>query len=74
MNIINIVNIEGEPIVLRSYTEEAFLDMCNDRLHKNYTLEELNTAERAFLEKYNYLEIHETKLITEYEKQVNNGR
>ena len=74
MNIINIVNIEGEPSVVRSYTKEAFLDRCNDKLHTNYTLKELNVAERAFLDKYNYLEIHESELITEYGKQVNNDR
>ena len=74
MNIINIVNIEGEPSVVRSYTEKAFLDRCNDKLHTNYTLKELNVAERAFLDKYNYLEIHKSELITEYGKQVNNDR
>lgn len=66
MKIINIVNIEGEPIVTRSYTEQAFLDRCNDKLHTNYTIEEINKATGAFLDRYNYLEIHETKLITEY--------
>ena len=69
MNIINIVNIEDAPTVIRSYTEEAFLDRCNDKLHTNYTLEELPVAERAFLDKYKYLELHTTKLITEYEKR-----
>jgi hypothetical protein len=68
MKIISIVNIEGEPIVIRSYTEKAFLDRCNDNLHANYTLEELNIAELAFLEKYKHLEIHENKLINEYIK------
>ena len=67
MHIINIVNIEGEPIVTRSYTAEAFLDMCNDKLHTNYTIEEINKATRAFLDKYNYLEIHINPLITEEE-------
>ena len=67
MYIINIVNIEGEPIVTRSYTAEAFLDMCNDKLHTNYTIEEINKATRAFLDKYNYLEIHINPLITEEE-------
>lgn len=71
MNIINIVNIEGEPIVLWSYTEEAFLNRCNDKLHTNYTIEEISKAIRAFLDKYNYLEIHETKLITEYKTKIN---
>ena len=69
MNIINIVNIEDAPTVIRSYTEEAFLDMCNDKLYTNHTLEELPKAERAFLDKYKYLELHTTKLITEYEKR-----
>ena len=70
MNIINIVNIEDDdPIVTRSYTEEAFLDRCNDNLDTNYTLAELPKAERAFLDKYKYLELHTTKLITEYEKR-----
>lgn len=70
MNIINIVNIEDDdPTVVRSYTEEAFLDMCNDKLCTNYTLEELPKAERVFLDKYKYLELHTTKLITEYEKR-----
>lgn len=68
--IINIVNIEGEPIVTRSYTVEAFLNMCNDKLHTNYTIEETNKAMGAFLDKYNYLEIHINPLITE-EKPVN---
>ena len=67
MHIINIVNIEGEPIVTRSYTVEAFLNMCNDKLHTNYTIEETNKAMRAFLDKYNYLEIHISPLITEEE-------
>lgn len=67
--IINIVNIEDEPIVTRSYTEEAFLDRCNDVLHTNYTLDELPIAMRAFLDKYKYLEIHESKLITRYKKR-----
>lgn len=67
--IINIVNIEGEPIVTRSYTKKAFLDRCNDVLHANYTLDELPIAEQAFLEKHKYLEIHESKLITKYEKR-----
>lgn len=67
MYIINIVNIEGEPIVTRSYTIEAFLNMCNDKLHTNYTIEEINNATRAFLDKYNYLEIHINPLITEEE-------
>lgn len=67
MYIINIVNIEGEPIVTRSYTVEAFLNMCNDKLHTNYTIEEINKATRAFLDKYNYLEIHINPLITEEE-------
>lgn len=66
-HIINIVNIEGEPIVTRSYTVEAFLNMCNDKLHTNYTIEESNEAMRAFLDKYNYLEIHINPLITEEE-------
>lgn len=66
MNIINIVNIEGGPIVTRSYTEQAFLDRCNDELHMNYTIEEIDKAARAFVDRYHYLEIHETKLITEY--------
>ena len=70
MYIINIVNIEGEPIVTRSYTVEAFLNMCNGKLHTNYTIEEINKATRAFLDKYNYLEIHINPLITE-EKPVN---
>ena len=70
MYIINIVNIEDEPIVTRSYTEEAFLDRCNDKLHTNYTIEEINKAIRAFLDKYNYLEIHINPLITE-KKPVN---
>ena len=70
VNIINIVNIEDDdPTVVRSYTEEAFLDMCNDKLYTNYTLEELPKAERVFLDKYKYLELHTTKLITEYEKR-----
>ena len=70
MNIINIVNIEDDdPTIVRSYTEEAFLDRCNDNLGTNYTLEELPKAERAFLDKYKYLELHTTKLITEYEKR-----
>ena len=67
MYIINIVNIEGEPIVTRSYTVEAFLNMCNGKLHTNYTIEEINKATRAFLDKYNYLEIHINPLITEEE-------
>lgn len=67
MYIINIVNIEGEPIVTRSYTEEAFLNMCNNKLHTNYTIEEINKAMREFLNKYNYLEIHINPLITEEE-------
>lgn len=67
MYIINIVNVEGEPIVTRSYTEEAFLNMCNDKLHTNYTIEETNKAMRAFLDKYNYLEIHINPLIIEEE-------
>ena len=67
MYIINIVNIEGEPIVTRSYTVEAFLNMCNDKLHTNYTIEEINKAIRAFLDKYNYLETHINPLITEEE-------
>ena len=67
MYIINIVNIEGEPIVTRSYTVEAFLNMCNDKLHTDYTIEEINKATRAFLDKYNYLEIHINPLITEKE-------
>ena len=67
MYIINIVNIEGEPTVTRSYTEEAFLNMCNDKLHTNYTIEEINKAVRAFLDKYNYLEIHTSPLIIEEE-------
>ena len=67
--IINIVNIEGEPIVVRSYTEKAFLDRCNDVLHANYNLEELEIAKQAFLKKYKYLEIHESKLITEFKKE-----
>ena len=71
MNIINIVNIEGEPTVTRSYTEEAFLNTCNDKLHTNYIIEEINKAIRAFLDKYNYLEIHETTLITEYKAKIN---
>lgn len=75
MNIINIVNIEDDdPTVIRSYTEEAFLDRCNDKLHTNYTLEELPKAEQAFLDKYEYLEIHKTKLITEYEKRTSNEK
>ena len=46
MNIINIVNIEDDdPTVVRSYTQEAFLDMCNDKLYTNYTLEELPKAD-----------------------------
>ena len=67
MYIINIVNIEGEPIVTHSYTEEAFLNMCNNKLRTNYTIEETNKAMRAFLDKYNYLEIHINPLITEEE-------
>lgn len=67
MHIINIVNIEDEPIVTRSYTTEAFLNMCNNKLHTNYTIEEINKATRAFLNKYNYLEIHICPLITEEE-------
>ena len=67
MNIISIVNIEGEPIVTRSYTVEAFLNMCNNKLHTNYTIEEINKATRAFLDKYNYLETHRNPLITEEE-------
>lgn len=67
MYIINIINIEGEPIVTRSYTVEAFLNMCNEKLHTNYTIEEINKATRAFLDKYNYLEIHISPLITEEE-------
>ena len=67
MHIINIVNIEGEPIVTRSYTVEAFINMCNDKLHTNYTIEEINKATMAFLDKYNYLEIHINPLITEEE-------
>ena len=67
MHIINIVNIEGEPIVTRSYTVEAFLNMCNDKLHTNYTIEETNKAVKAFLDKYNYLETHINPLITEEE-------
>ena len=67
MDIINIVNIEYEPIVTRSYTAEAFLNMCNDKLHTNYTIEEINKAIRAFLDKYNYLETHISPLITEEE-------
>lgn len=65
--IINIVNIEGEPIVTRSYTVKAFLTMCNNKLHTNYTIEEINKAIRAFLDKYNYLETHINPLITEEE-------
>lgn len=53
MNIISIVNIEGEPIVTRSYTEEAFLNRCNDNLHANYTLKELNKTIQAFLKRIN---------------------
>lgn len=67
MYIINILNIEGEPVVTRSYTVEAFLNMCNEKLHTNYTIEEINKATRAFLDKYNYLEIHINPLITEEE-------
>lgn len=67
MYIINIVNIEDEPIVTRSYTEEAFLDRCNYKLHTNYTIEEIDKATRAFLDKYNYLEIHINPLITKEE-------
>ena len=67
MYIINIVNTEDEPIVTRSYTEEAFLNMCNNKLHTNYTIEETNKAMGAFLDKYNYLEIHINPLITEVE-------
>ena len=67
MYIISIVNIEGEPIVTRSYTVEAFLNMCNNKLHTNYTIEEINKAIRAFLDKYNYLETHINPLITEEE-------
>ena len=69
ITIINIVNIEDEPVVTHSYTKEAFLDRCNDVLHANYTLDELPIAEQAFLKKYKYLEIHESKLITRYEKR-----
>lgn len=64
--IINIVNIEDEPIVTRSYTRKAFLDRCNDQLHTNYTIEELDAAIDEFLKKHKWLEIHESKLITEY--------
>lgn len=67
MDVISIVNIEDEPIVTRSYTAEAFLNMCNDKLHTDYTIEEINKATRAFLDKYNYLEIHINPLITEEE-------
>ena len=67
MHIINIVNTEGEPIVTRSYTAKAFLNMCNCKLHTNYTIEEIDEATRAFLDKYNYLEIHINPLITKEE-------
>lgn len=67
MYIISIVNIEGEPTITRSYTVEAFLNMCNNKLHTNYTIEETNKAIRAFLDKYTYLEIHTNPLITEGE-------
>ena len=70
MYIINIFNIEGEPIVTRSYTVEALLNMCNDKPYTNYTIEEINKATRAFLDEYNYLEIHINPL-TEEEEPVN---
>lgn len=66
MQIVNIVNIEDEPTVIKAYTEEAFLDFCNYRLSTNYTIDELPKAERAYLDKFKYLELHIVELITEF--------
>lgn len=70
MKIINIVNVEDDPTVIHSYTEEAFLDRVNDKLCTNYTINEYPEAARAFLNRYNYLELHETNLVTEYKRVV----
>ena len=66
MRIINIVNIEDEPTVIKAYTEEAFLDYCNYRLSTSYTMDELPKAECAYLDKFNYLQLHDAELITKF--------
>lgn len=66
MRIINIVNIEDEPWVIKAYTEEAFLDYCNYRLSASYTMDELPKAERAYLDKFKHLELDIVELVTEF--------